>query len=302
SKTEKAYKVQALDKMSFELVGGLIFVDAEMGGICDQYIFDTGAPTLVINTKDYNKARNVSYVSGFSGKVPIVAKTVKGFQIGEYKNKNLLAFYTDISHLERIKKRSVKGLIGVDAFKKKEVLFNYKDQEMLFLPKKRKTKKIADYQEISMVRFRKQGHIPVVKMKIGKKTFYFGIDTGAEVNILSKRLLKKVKEDNIELSTQRKTIRGIDKKSQDAGIGTIKKMSLKENDFYDMEFVFTDISSINHSNELQLDGILGYPFLSSGIFSIDFRKNRLYVWEKSKPEPTPEPLEWLVLDEEDLEK
>ena len=48
-----------------------------------------------------------------------------------------------------------------------------------------------------------------------------------------------------------------------------------------MEFVFANMKHLNESFESDLDGLLGYPFLSAAIFSIDYRTNRLCIWERS---------------------
>lgn len=283
-------------KMPFELVGGLIFLDAELGGNCDQYIFDTGAPTLILNSNEHISSQKTTFLGGFSGRIAMVPRQVKGFQMGGVFKKRILAYYTDMSHLEQIKNRTVKGLIGLDAFKKQEILFNYKKQELVILPKKRRKKRINKLREVHSFKFRKQDHIPIVRVKIGKKTFYFGIDTGAEVNIISDRLLKKIKADNIEISKEKKTIRGIDKNSKTVASGTIEKLSMKGKDFYNMEFVFADMAHINQNHTVRIDGILGYPFLSSEIFSIDFKKNRLYIWEEQQVTKLLIPIELVSID------
>ncbi|MEL6866332.1 MAG: hypothetical protein AAFP19_18030 [Bacteroidota bacterium] len=45
---------------------------------------------------------------------------------------------------------------------------------------------------------------------------------------------------------------------------------------------------------MQLDGILGYPFLQNGLFSINFKQRKLYFWEALNEEAPLEEEELLV--------
>ena len=44
-------------------------------------------------------------------------------------------------------------------------------------------------------------------------------------------------------------------------------------------FAFADLSFLQGENGVQLDGLLGYPFLKEALFSINFRKKQLCKWE-----------------------
>jgi Aspartyl protease len=267
------------DRIPFELEGGLIFVEATLGGKTKNYILDSGAPTLIINSKQYSTKNSETFVAGVSGHIAVETKIVKDFNLGTIKSKSLKAYILDISHLEKIKKRSIEGLIGMEHFCKSEILIDYEKKEILFLPKKRGNK-IEGFEMVKEIYFGSKNHMPVVKLKIGKRIYTFGIDSGAEVNLLSKEFRKKILKENFQI-TESRGITGIENKIEKVESVIINKATLNKKAFYDMEFVFANMKHLNESYATELDGLLGYPFLSAAIFSINYRKNKLCIWEKS---------------------
>lgn len=269
-------------KIPFELEGGLIFVRAELNGKNDKYILDTGAPTLIINAEEEEMNAFASEVQGqgVSGDISMQTKEVKNFVLGTIKRNFFTALVTDFSHIEVIKARAIKGLIGLDVFRNQELLFDYEAKEIAILSSKKKH--FEDKIRVKKVSFRMQEHIPVIKIKIGKKTYHFGIDSGAEVNLLNQRFLEKIKSEYI---SDRSTIKlcGIGKEHVRVETAIIKEIGLKGRQFHNMEFVFTDMSAINNNAGVELDGVLGFPFLSAALMSIDFKKKNLYLWERLDP-------------------
>ena len=49
--------------------------------------------------------------------------------------------------------------------------------------------------------------------------------------------------------------------------------------YENMDFVFADLEYLSTASGFELDGILGFPFLSMGKFSINYRDRRLYLWD-----------------------
>ena len=121
-------------------------------------------------------------------------------------------------------------------------------------------------------------HLPVIEAIIGKEKLRLGLDTGAEVNLLDR-----------EVSTQISTLISKPKSTNEIyGVGTQQKSTqrvkvaltkIERAAYRQMDYVITDLSTINSQDQnMDIDGILGFPFLSSCRFSIDFKTQQLHVW------------------------
>ena len=64
-------------------------------------------------------------------------------------------------------------------------------------------------------------------------------------------------------------------KANSCNIATAKIGNKK---YSNMEFSFADLSAFDTPGGFELDGILGFPFLSSGKFSINYKKKKIYLW------------------------
>ena len=259
----------------FELIGGLIFVAAASEGEKAKYILDSGAPSLIVNSvlleKDKDKRINAI---GLSGKTHIENIPSLNFEWAGESIKPK-AYKMDISHLEAIKKMAIGGLIGYDLLKEKEILINYKTKEISIYEDRDFTK---EKKPKLIIPFKMEAHFAVIEAKIGRKKYRFALDTGAEANLLDSKYLSKIKRDNVgELHDV--FIQGTDKKQDEAQFCTIKETKIRGEHFNNMDYVFTSIDRLNKMYNMKIDGLLGFPFLSNKEISIDYKRNKIYVWE-----------------------
>ncbi|HFC01087.1 MAG TPA: hypothetical protein ENJ53_09815 [Phaeodactylibacter sp.] len=138
-----------------------------------------------------------------------------------------------------------------------------------------------NHEEMGKVKFRMVGHMPIVKVKIGGKRFYFAIDTGAEVNVIDQRLKKKIPKDMIDVIYTGAMIGGDNQQLPMTNM-KIKSIKVGEEQYNNMPFAFADLSFLNKNGHYKIDGLLGFPFLKKGLFCIDFRKKQLVRWKLKK--------------------
>jgi len=74
-----------------------------------------------------------------------------------------------------------------------------------------------------------------------------------------------------------KKIYGVGNSEEPAQLIKVSVTKLEKAAYREMNYVLTDFTSIL-SGGTDIDGILGFPFLSSCKFSIDFKTQELKVW------------------------
>jgi|GEM_PF-3481347 len=274
--TEAGGVIQA----DFELVGGLIFLNAHLDGQSQPFILDTGSPHLLLNSslsETKNNNRNSFGISGVGGKKKVKKMYKVDFDWQGINVKREVSYAIDLGRIARIKKRDFAGLISYDQVKRKEVLIDYEKGKVFLISKSNKTF-FEHYDRSDKVWFRMVGHLPVIKVKIGSKRYYFGIDTGAEINVIDKRLRKRLPQEMIT-SDFLGLIMGGDNQEIKVNHIQVKEMKVGKLYYKNQPFAFADLSFLQGENGVQLDGLLGYPFLKEALFSINFRKKQLCKWE-----------------------
>ncbi len=253
---------------SFELSGGLILVEGSVEGEKGNFILDTGASDLVINKP---AERREAVAGGLGGEIAAEEILISNFKVGAFEANEVNAFKTDLSSFEKGATIDIAGLIGHSLFNEQALEINYKDQIFKLDSSPKKKDMIEDgWQVYSLVEF---GHLLAVKMKIDGKAYWMGLDTGAEVNILSDQF----SEDLIPNKNQCKQICGIGKKTISlpqisAPIAKIGDLAFHTTDFY-----LSPFKEVQDQIGNGLDGLLGFPFFNQFEVVLDYASNRLYL-------------------------
>jgi hypothetical protein len=258
----------------FDLVDGKILVNARIDGTRKTFMLDTGAPGLVLNKKLFKNRTTAA--KGVTGDVEISQEIVRSFEWAGIKTSETEALVLNMSHLEAAAKQELAGLIGYDILKNAEVLFDYK-RRLILLTKSHKSSWHQDRKPKVVIDFEMVNHLPIIKVKIGKKVLHLGLDCGAETNILNEKILKKINKSLI-IKTKKERVIGLDKNEKSADVAWISETRIKKDVYSDMKYLFTDLSVINNSDDMHIDGLLGAPFFQSAVFSINYEKRKLYVW------------------------
>lgn len=270
-------KTKGVVESNFELVGGLIFLEAELNGKTEQFILDTGAPHLMLNTQKPKSKRVIGMMQGVGGNKRITRARGHNFNWNGINTKRKESYAVDLANIAKAKNKDFAGMISYDQVRNREVVLDY-EHKKLFLLKKKSHAFFSNHNKTDKVRLRMVGHIPVVKVKIGKKKYYFGLDTGAEVNVIDKRLKKKLPKEFVS-ARQTKTVVGKDARPITVQTTQLKSIKIGKSEYENMDFAFTDLSFLADENGFQIDGLLGFPFLNQGTYSIDYRKKVLNKWE-----------------------
>ncbi len=259
----------------FDLLGGLILLNGSEDNDKKEYILDTGAPTLILNKAIKSKFRNIG--KGISGSISVEEMEVNNFCFANENRNNIQALSMDLSHIEKVKKHKIGGLIGFDLIATKELFVDYPNQKIGFLTKVEKLE-LDEYQLVHSLPFKMIDHFPVVLAKINGVKVNLALDTGAEVNVMDKKILKKLKKTGIEI-IEKKKLQGTDKKTASGVKLSVDELSIGTLVENFNEFTAIKMSKLTHEGVENIDGLLGYNFLKDKIISINFKTQRLYIYK-----------------------
>ncbi len=263
-------------EIAARLAGGLIMVQARLNGQAGNYILDTGASHLFINQDLVDQQTIQAY--GIGNQVSVQSGLVAHFEIGTVSFSNQSVYKMDMRHLEALKGCRIAGIIGTELLKNFTLFVDYKNGIVRLTP--------ADQSAISASKhvlrtyaFKMQGHFPMLSVLVNDVEYDFALDTGAEANIFAEKFEK-------ELSAQTKDLRagrvgGIANSATQVRNFTLTEMECLGLNYQTMGFMFSDLAAFNNAYAVELDGILGYPFLRRYPFTIDFSEKKLILWQDS---------------------
>lgn len=262
------------DFSKFTFNGGLILVKAQIDGDFGAFILDTGAPGLVLNSKE--KPENKIIATSVNSSIEVGEVTVKSFKWGNLEKSNVEGYSLDISHMGRDNSESPDGLIGYQILKNNSVSVDFDNQKIGLLSQKDLKEKIKSSENVVSIPFETDGYLPIIKLKINNKTYRFILDTGAEKNLLDEAFFEKVNARN----TKYELIQGLDGGIRKVASGEVANLKSKKYKIEKMDFLFSDLSWVNSGQyDFHIDGLLGLPFFQKKNFVIDYRKGKIHIWE-----------------------
>lgn len=266
----------------FTLNGGLIIVQASVNDSIGNFVIDTGAEGLVLNSKHFEGSLDDTRgYYGLSGRgQSLMVRENNQVKVDAMIFQDVNADVVDLSSIELKKTIKILGLIGHDLLKDFEIMLNYRGRYVAF-SRVDEEGNIIDPMSFVLnkkdsLSFTLGNFIPVIDANVNGISKKFGIDSGAEVNLLD---LKKSKD----IMTQFNPIRtiklsGSDGKDSDVLIGRLFRVVILE--VYRCASMATVLMNMTHLNKIyntNLDGILGFEFLSPWLFSINYKKQKLYL-------------------------
>jgi len=262
------------------------------------FIVDSGAPLIVLNSRYFpnlGAEMRLLQVKGITGDVGRVrTATIDSFEWSGMRHSSVHCHVVDLHHLERRPTDSIFGLIGFEMFKRLEMLMDYDESRLILYKLNAANERIEydpDYQQPQYtVPFVYHGHLPIVTTTIAGKTLRFGVDTGAEFNLLSHALDSLVLQSFIR--TKKMALRGAGKALLDVWFGCIEEMQVNampttssastmavSPTYLNQPALLTDIRETNETFDVRLDGLLGQPFLRYRRTVLNFPKRELHLWD-----------------------
>ncbi len=289
--TESEWLGPNIIRVPFTLTGTVITVRARVDSVEGNFFFDTGASGLLLNYRYFATPGRPAWSDGggVTGRVEVLGSA----QVDTLRLDNLLATdvaaeLIDFTHLENAKKTALIGLIGYSVFKDYEILFDYEASLLVLIRTDANGKQTEplprwEYKPLGDAAIETTGHIAVVWLRFGeKKEKKFGLDSGAEQNLLSNSSGNRFLKEHFEIR-RRVKLRGTGDKSIEVLSGLLKNAGLDTFHFKPMATILTNLTEINATWQTDLDGVLGYEFLSQRPVSINHKKRRITFYVKERP-------------------
>jgi hypothetical protein len=258
-----------------------MMIEARVDGQKGYLVFDTGASGLVLNKTYFRDhiATTSADSKGITGSVDAETITADSVEFAGMMYTHLSAGRANLGHIENRRGVKVLGLFGFSLFRSFEVIIDtQKSQIYLFKTDasgnrlaKQRSEFIADYNQKIEV----QNNVLFLKGNIGGKSLKFCFDTGAETNVIDKNSSKAVL--NTVTITRRTNLRGVGNESNEVLFGNMTEFKLDKTLISNMETVLMSLENLSEAYGTHIDGMLGYDFISKGVFCINFAKKQLAI-------------------------
>ena len=275
---------QNVFNIPFRLAKELIIVEAVVNNKKGLFIVDTGASSLVLCSSYFSSRNEPTHFShDFGGSQTELAPLRVRFQWPNTKSKKKLGMLTDLRKMKSILGFSIMGYIGHNILKDYEIIFDYSKRTLTLFELTRKGERISRvpiHNDASdTIAMKKNGFLPFVTVQLGGQKLRFGIDSGATMNLICPKKVKKIPGYFQHGVAQRTAAFN----GKEAMVPSGKIGGIKINNIYwnPMKCVQKKMGFINFVLRKRLDGLLGYEFLKQHKTAINFKKNQLYIWNNN---------------------
>jgi predicted aspartyl protease len=273
----------------FTRAGNLILLKASIDSIEGNFVLDTGAPHLILNMtyfRDYPTAppegdEEPGGITGTAGRS--LPAAIPNLQLGPIRYAKLRADRINLGHIENSRGVKILGLLGVQLFKRFEMIIDYENSRIhLHLISR---KEASSYQSTLLKDPATYNTFPIqllenkllTNVTVAGKKLIFVIDTGAESNVLDSRLPNRILE-NVAI-TRRVILIGSGSSKVEALYGDVNEMKMGELSISKLPVLITNLEKLCFSYDRCIDGMLGFDFLSMQKIGFNFVRNKMYIWK-----------------------
>jgi hypothetical protein len=269
--------------------GNLIIVEAQIDSLEGNFVMDTGAPYLVLNSTYFRDAPQIDEKSsaGINGEASGGSFTtiVHNFSILDLHYSSITADVTDLSAIENGRGIKILGLLGTRLFARFAVTIDLANN-LLYIHKLDNKgnippKELVFKDPYLTMPFKYLNNIIFFKGTVNDKPMWFVFDSAAETNLLdytkAKKILKSMQIIN------RSKLTGIGGSSFEVLYARFDKLTLGDKQFLRNRVLITNLQKMGKAYDYSIDGILGYDFFSRGAFTINFVKSdfEMYIYNNN---------------------
>jgi len=262
--------------------GRLFLIEARVDGQTGNFVFDTGARELVLNStyfRNYLKTGKVNS-AGITGDVGMVEQITAGkIEIADLMFKNTIADLANLGHIENQRGVKILGLIGFNMLKDFEIIIDPVNGELILFridkSGKRLNNSLPDFKPDYSQKIEGNTGILFLQGSIGGKTLKFCFDTAAETNVICSSCNRSIM--NTLTITRRSKLKGAGSSVSEVMFGRMNDFKIGNQSIGNMETVITNLYPLREAYNTTINGILGCSFLEHGTVCVNFMNNKVGI-------------------------
>lgn len=258
------------EEQAFRFERNLIFFPAMIDGRQGSFILDTGAPTLLLNSRGQEVGTAAEAGTAAGGNVVLQNQRVGSFAMGGRELGKRWALALDLRSMESRMGQPIDGFVGQQLLRQGEVRINYPDRKFQLL-KSRRSPRHEGRPPTRVMRFAYVDHLPVITLEVEGQKLRFAIDTGAGTNLIDGKYRRLSQP-----TGERMNIQGLDGDNSDQDIVTMSLAGAGTT--APVRFTVMDLQHLQSPGGTQIAGILGSVFFTDFTVGIDYRRKRIYFW------------------------
>lgn len=262
-------------------VGKLIIVEATVDGIRGNFIFDTGAPYLVLNAtyfRDYTEDQEHIATDVAGNLVPQKVTKVSRLKMLGMHYENLEADVSDLSAIENQRGIQILGLLGVNLFMRMELELDLRQEQLIVYRVDRYGARLDEPYEPQIQEYRKKfvlkNNAIIAPGSIAGESLDFCFDTGAEALLLDNDLPVKALEQIRIMRTA--SLSGAGGGTTEVLFGAIRALAFGP-ELQNCQIMIADLEEIGRAYGHPVDGFVGFDLLNKGSVCINFKTQELII-------------------------
>ena len=264
-------------KLPLKRAGNLLLVEASVDGIRGNFILDTGAPGLLLNTTYFRQnavRKNRSSIGIVGNTNTIYEIQINRLEISKLYYEKIIVELTELNHIEDSKNIKILGLLGTALFEDLELIIDVR-KNTLYLIKPSKTKIVKSNADI-ISSFSSTNNAILIPMKINGKVINTCFDSGAEMMVLDPGLPNKIMQE-VELS-KRLNLSGTGGQKAEVWSGIIKSIHFGKLKINKADVLITSLDQLSEAYGQPIDAIIGFTLLNKGIMHINMPKKQMLMY------------------------
>ncbi|PHN02285.1 pepsin/retropepsin-like aspartic protease family protein [Flavilitoribacter nigricans] len=271
----------------FRIIGNLIVIQGRIDGQLGNLILDTGVSKTLLNQRFFldQVTFSTNASAGFrswKGNVQDAPTTLINLELPGFSRKDD-AQLVDLRPLEQHRRLNVLAVIGAENFRNFELELDFLSRLIRLHPlDKQGNRPGIDPAPLEILPLSYRGHLYCVDLSIGEQHLTFGLDTGAEFNVISENFYQLHPEHFYAMGRQ--MILGLSGGKAEHELAELKQLRTATLILADLRtIIMPENRSYGQLDRRRVDGLLGYEFFHQLRVSFNFKKREFYIWDGPRP-------------------
>lgn len=271
----------AQTRIPLKQAGRLYLIEAEVDGMRGNFVFDTGATSLVLNQTYFRQFQgNRGWSGGIAGTGSVTGtRQVGELRIGDIRIENIQADVAQLGQIENQRQVRILGLIGMDILKAYELVIDLRSQSLELHALGRDGSHLQhadhDWEPDLLCQVVMRNGIMFIRGEISGEQLDFCLDTGAETNVVCSSCRKNILS-SVKIN-RRTTLTGVGGQSAEVLYGAMTDFALGDQKFAPMQTIVTSLAALSAAYDFPVDGVLGFDFFVRGKMRINLVKEELGI-------------------------